>query len=85
MTSRRRDDLDGDGPALAGRGVHEEPYLRRGCRVFVSVDHRGEFVSERLVAVGRDPRAAIADLWQELDDLDAIGIRGSPPCLRVVT
>lgn len=72
---------------LALRGVHEEPYLKRGCRVFVSVDSRGELVGERLVRKGAAQWRvddAHEQLMAELNDVDPVMPHDRPPSLRLL-
>lgn len=82
MTPRRR--RPSEEALIVLRDVIEEPYRKRGCRVFISVDSKGEVVGERLVPLGRDSKAAEADLWAELDEIDPILPHLSPPVLRLV-
>jgi hypothetical protein len=68
---------------LADRGVYCQPYLIRGRREYFAVDSRGEHVASRLARDGREGRV-IAELWEELNEVDPISHDVAPPYLRMV-
>lgn len=69
---------------LAMRGVYAQPYTIGGRREFVAVAGSGEHVAARLVGNHEDPTAAIAQLWEELNEADPIMAHERPPSLRLV-
>ena len=64
------------------RGVWLERYTVNGHRVVVSIDSRGEQVRLRTVVNNPDEiRAAIDDLWRDLDKADPVTTADFPATL----
>lgn len=69
---------------LASRGVYAQPYTIGGRREFYAVDSRGEQVASRLVRNATDPKRAISELWDELNEADPVPAHLTPPSLYLV-